>query len=129
MNDFTQLYGSYPQQYFDEDQFHGNASTAVGTSWSVTTSMIPQHPQSAPRPLPGQPWGQAGILQDDMVSDWYRIFSHCGDSPAFVILLVRINECCWQSSSRKGLGGFVPTCRERCCSRSTGRPTVRSMSH
>ena len=80
MNDVrvTQSYGSYPQQYFDEDQFHGDASTAVGTSWSVTTSMIPQHPQSAPnrRLLPGQPWGHADILQDDMVSDQYRIFSH-----------------------------------------------------
>jgi len=59
-----------PQQYFDEDQFHGNSSPATGASWSATVFMAPEHPQSAPssnpRPLPGQPWGHAGVLQNNM---------------------------------------------------------------
>jgi hypothetical protein len=82
MTDFPQL-EPCPRQYFEEDQFHGDSSHAVGASWSAsyaTTSTSPQHPQSAPlpnhRPLLGQPWGHAGVLQDDMVSGWYRVFSH-----------------------------------------------------
>jgi len=59
-----------PQQYSGDDQFHGNSSPAAGASWNATAFMAPQHPQSAlssnPRPLPGQPWGHAGVLQDDM---------------------------------------------------------------
>ena len=97
MTDFPQ---PCPQQYFDEDQFqvHGNSS-AAGVSWSVTASMFPQDPQSAPssnpRPLPGQPWGHDGILQDDMVSDWYYMFPICESPRALAVLLVPTNECCW----------------------------------
>ncbi|KAI0270869.1 hypothetical protein BGY98DRAFT_1009101 [Russula aff. rugulosa BPL654] len=66
MTDFPQ---PCPQQYFDEDQFHGNSSPAAGPSWSATTLMAPQHLQTAPssdhHPLPAH-WDHAGILQDDM---------------------------------------------------------------
>ena len=61
-----------PQQYLDEDPFHRDSSPVAGTFWSPTASMSPQHPQRTPfpdyRPLPGQPWSHAGVLQDHMVS-------------------------------------------------------------
>ncbi len=77
MTDFPQ---PCSQQYFDEDNFHGDSFPAAGTSWGATTLMAPEDSQPAPssnrHPLLGQPWGHAGVLRDDVVSGCYRMFSH-----------------------------------------------------
>src|SRR6266576_3036266 len=76
MTDFPQ---PCPQQYFDEDQFQGNYSSAAGASWSATAFIAPQRAQSAPssdpRPLPGQFRGHAGVQRDNMVRGWHYMSS------------------------------------------------------
>ena len=109
-----------------KDLLPGDTIPAVEALWNATAFLAPQHPQEAPSscPLPvsGQPHGHVGVVRDAMVSDWYPDVHPFTRTHMSVLFLVHSS---WQSSGSPGLGGYIPTSRKQCCSRSITGPAER----